>query len=521
MRITRLFLNLTIVFSGGSLHRFNTIDAQLNMFYHFNGNISWLLGASVVLWRAFALFTDNPRHRAYALAFPALTLICGLVLSFFVIWTFYAGGAFHVPYRIVYGLSFLANVISTGIIGWIAWKHRQTLRKTLGERYRRTMTEGVMLILVESGIVYIVLYIIRTIAWIEPMSPVSGLAIFIDILGPSIDQLCCLHPAAVIILVNLRQSMADGKAEVSLNLQSPGFPTTPNSRSPSDTVVGSPWSTSKGLSKGSLTFNPPSAKVEPTTLKGANATKTAPTFAPFGTFRSTPPTVAEEDEPMLFGGHQPQDEPVMQESFLQSRLESFGYSKQASFAPRGRRGPYSPPPVQTHMRSPSSFSLGLRDFSPRRPGYEPQQAFVDEQGMKLAQYAASRGQGSRQPSREDKSSHQRSDSRLGLLSGHQYTRSESTMGHARTDSAATKADSAVLRAESVLGSYDARRLETPSPGAESMVRMLPRSVGTPPGLRVMRTASPQSSVMSPLSGFSTLPKTSESIVAPLPKKGYF
>ncbi|KIY66727.1 hypothetical protein CYLTODRAFT_24229 [Cylindrobasidium torrendii FP15055 ss-10] len=215
IRAARLFLEFTMVLREGSkvaASTFKSVDGQLNAFYHFVGNISWLIGDCIVLWRAEALFRDEPPRLRAMLLLPVLAML--------------------IPNRVVYGLSFLATMM----MAWKAWRHRRLLRTSLGASHRKTLVERVTLIFLESGAVYICMYIVRTIGWIAVSSPASPFALFVNIVAPGIDQICCLHPAAVIILVNTNRSMVeDGEFSVHIVSQGPETESMLFARRPSHT----------------------------------------------------------------------------------------------------------------------------------------------------------------------------------------------------------------------------------------------------------------------------------------------
>ncbi|KAI0030278.1 hypothetical protein K488DRAFT_87913 [Vararia minispora EC-137] len=60
-------------------------------------------------------------------------------------------------------LSLASNLAATSLISWKAWRHRQLIRRHLSSGAKRTRVERVMSLLIESGTLYCVIWILYTI----------------------------------------------------------------------------------------------------------------------------------------------------------------------------------------------------------------------------------------------------------------------------------------------------------------------------------------------------------------------
>lgn len=60
------------------------------------------------------------------------------------------------------GLSLLINVVATSSIGITAWRHRQSIMSNLGQSSRRTQVEKILILLIESSLLYCLANVILT-----------------------------------------------------------------------------------------------------------------------------------------------------------------------------------------------------------------------------------------------------------------------------------------------------------------------------------------------------------------------
>ncbi|ETW80414.1 hypothetical protein HETIRDRAFT_452014 [Heterobasidion irregulare TC 32-1] len=177
-------------------------------------SFEFVLGDSVVIWRAWALWQDNikvllaPLCLAVASALAAFALLgCGAKAHFGRVAD--APALCHNSEVTSWVLSIAANVIATGIIGYKAWEYRQFIRKSLGSKSRRTQIEKVLALLVDSGAVYFVLWVPQILGFF-PITFHPGPAHFTSVVFGSVcKQIVGLYPTIVVVLVNLHRSVLD------------------------------------------------------------------------------------------------------------------------------------------------------------------------------------------------------------------------------------------------------------------------------------------------------------------------
>lgn len=102
----------------------------------------------IVTWRAWVLWPCN-RWVQVVLGLCVLGDIVGLVL----------GGVVSLSAGFPGAVASLAtNVITTALISWKAWRHHKDIKVHLGAYVRRTRVEKTLLVFIESGLVYALLW---------------------------------------------------------------------------------------------------------------------------------------------------------------------------------------------------------------------------------------------------------------------------------------------------------------------------------------------------------------------------
>lgn len=169
--------------------------------------INYILSDGIVVWRAWVLWG----RRSPVFIPPLFSLVCTPVLSA-------AGAAFlyvgaergsgrdgdvsrYIGWT-VWGLSVGTNLWATGLICIRIWQHRQSVRSLLGKDSAATKAEKVLIFMVESGALYLciwVAYMITSFAQWE----------FVHFLDTAIVQLVGIYPMTIVLLVTLRLSTAD------------------------------------------------------------------------------------------------------------------------------------------------------------------------------------------------------------------------------------------------------------------------------------------------------------------------
>ncbi|KAF9469479.1 hypothetical protein BDZ94DRAFT_1303192 [Collybia nuda] len=162
----------------------------------------------LIIWRAYVLLRD----RWWMVAFPLLLLL-GSVASLTVTSilssigdnseTNTAGSIFGAGL----GLSLATNVIATALIGHRYWVHRKMVAELRNNR--QTQSERVLVLLVESGVVYCVLQAINFSLGFIPQGDNLGTArsILLTVFTTGYYGFSAMYPTVVVALVNSNKTL--------------------------------------------------------------------------------------------------------------------------------------------------------------------------------------------------------------------------------------------------------------------------------------------------------------------------
>ncbi|KAH9969508.1 hypothetical protein BC827DRAFT_3897 [Russula dissimulans] len=175
----------------------------------YSPTINYILGDGIVLWRAWVLWN----RRLSLFIFPLVSMLCTLGTGVASAIYFYQGQvskvnshktilSLHFEWSIWF-LTFGTNLWATGLIFVQAWQHRRFLRSLRIKETFRTSTEKALAFLVESGALYLVIWIIyiSTSMTLDP----NGMFFF----HTAIAQLVGIYPTTIVIVVAMQLSAAD------------------------------------------------------------------------------------------------------------------------------------------------------------------------------------------------------------------------------------------------------------------------------------------------------------------------
>ncbi|KAI0752553.1 hypothetical protein C8Q80DRAFT_461006 [Daedaleopsis nitida] len=216
-----------------------------------------VVGDAVVWWRALVLWKRCPFRRcAYSCLLVCVTLIPGAIVTTHgcrsssspLILTSSAGtaaitsGSFYIRDR--WGLaasvlSLVANGIATGMIAYKAWQHRRLVHLSLGTGTPRSRVEKSLALLVESGSMYCLLWLMMVIyqACAITSSAPSFIYRFHFLVEGCLIPLIGIYPTVIILLVAMNRSQCEASlaGESCSNLQF--TPDTHPSRIPHETTT--------------------------------------------------------------------------------------------------------------------------------------------------------------------------------------------------------------------------------------------------------------------------------------------
>jgi len=170
----------------------------------------FLLGDSVVVWRACALWAFDWK----VLFAPLLMLTAATVMSFF-----FVGCIVHNNMDFIFGepavcnhaqfstffLSLATNALATGLIAYKAWQHRKIISAT---HKKRTQSEKIMLLLIESGLLYFLIWGAKSFTYF-PIVSQGSIHFAAQILNNMGNQIVGLYPTIIIVLVHLQYTVWD------------------------------------------------------------------------------------------------------------------------------------------------------------------------------------------------------------------------------------------------------------------------------------------------------------------------
>ncbi|KAG7097994.1 hypothetical protein E1B28_005302 [Marasmius oreades] len=187
--------------------------------------INMLVGDSVVIWRAWVL-CQNTRLQKFVYI-PIVMLLASFVFSVIALNCLSSNGygdhssipagskACRWGEPIAWGISLATNAVSTSFIAVRAWQHRQFMK--LDFAARRSRSQKVLIILVESGFVYCLFWLTQLNLFFDRENErnfVNFLGVFLNAIG---DQVSGVYPTCIIILVNMHCSISESDPSIQMS----------------------------------------------------------------------------------------------------------------------------------------------------------------------------------------------------------------------------------------------------------------------------------------------------------------
>ncbi|KAI0269770.1 hypothetical protein BC834DRAFT_569945 [Gloeopeniophorella convolvens] len=196
-------------------------------------SISCVLGDAIVVWRAWVLW-----ERRSDLFIPPILFLIGViattVTSSALVFksksisrgTWQEDNIMNWLGWLICGFTVLTNLWATGLICVRAWQHRRFLRSLMGKSTPRTRAEKALAFLIESGVIYLCIWVVYIV--VSLASPGGEF-----VLSPFITQIVGMYPTVIVIVVTMRLSTADVLSQASRSEQlAPTTPIVHMSRSP-------------------------------------------------------------------------------------------------------------------------------------------------------------------------------------------------------------------------------------------------------------------------------------------------
>ncbi|KAI0319495.1 hypothetical protein OF83DRAFT_1170188 [Amylostereum chailletii] len=181
-----------------------------------------IMSDSVVLWRACVIWSMHKGVRIFSVVL-IIAQICSWVVYLIAVVVYDSALAMPASFQplgspsiladltaLAYSVSLAANVWATAIVAYKTWKHRRDVRRYLNNRTRKSAVEAVFLLLVESGVLYAMLWVFYTLAQVASdnisFSTSNAAAIAALVWDAGMNQIPGLYLTLVILVVAFQQS---------------------------------------------------------------------------------------------------------------------------------------------------------------------------------------------------------------------------------------------------------------------------------------------------------------------------
>ncbi|KAF9266763.1 hypothetical protein L218DRAFT_749315 [Marasmius fiardii PR-910] len=199
-----------------------------------------VLGDTVVFWRAWALCAVHRKIAFIPLLLLIGTMACSLTyLGCYAMkdWPLIPPETCNLIKIPAYSLSMATNIAGTLVIAYNFWRSRQAVGKYLRTRSHQDRTEKVFVLLIESGVIYSILWIVQlTLVLVDPPPRTFAGQVVQQIFSAASIQLVGIYPTLLVILIYFQRSLWDASGRTT------AFVATGDSSEieSNDTLVGNP-----------------------------------------------------------------------------------------------------------------------------------------------------------------------------------------------------------------------------------------------------------------------------------------
>jgi len=171
----------------------------------------------VVIWRAWVIFPE----RRWVMICPLLLLLGNIVTGFWYLGLVTSPAGFtaaetnssQVISKLLaanLALSMTSNAVVTLLIAYKLWVHRRSL-SAIGVGNKKTFAQKVLILLVESGVIYFILQLATLLLDVLPDSQPQGSAsdFGVEVFFACYIMFAAMYPTIVVILVNTHHSVAE------------------------------------------------------------------------------------------------------------------------------------------------------------------------------------------------------------------------------------------------------------------------------------------------------------------------
>ncbi|KAI0323741.1 hypothetical protein GY45DRAFT_533301 [Cubamyces sp. BRFM 1775] len=116
-----------------------------------------------------------------------------------------------------YSTTLATTGVATILIGYKTWEYRQTHLEAFGKMSRQTRTQKIMLMLVESGVIYMLFFVVQVVMSLssvnESIEERPALAFALTIYQYITSLIVGIYPTVVVVLVNSKHSVLRPESE--------------------------------------------------------------------------------------------------------------------------------------------------------------------------------------------------------------------------------------------------------------------------------------------------------------------
>ncbi|KAJ8089217.1 hypothetical protein PM082_014465 [Marasmius tenuissimus] len=198
---------------------FSRLDSVLQVMLPFE----IVVGSAIVLWRAWRLCAENRRLVFAPIILLFATMGCSLAFLGCNARNDWPANTSDTCNRLqisAFSLSMVTNLTGALII-YKVWAYRQAIGEFLGQCRQRTRVLKVVVLLLESGVIYSMLWIIQLVDVTLPSPDTCGGQVVQRIFTTGSTQMVGIYPALLIVLVYQNYSMWDSTGTFSTNANIP------------------------------------------------------------------------------------------------------------------------------------------------------------------------------------------------------------------------------------------------------------------------------------------------------------
>ncbi|THU95037.1 hypothetical protein K435DRAFT_756123 [Dendrothele bispora CBS 962.96] len=177
--------------------------------------IIYFLGDLIVVWRAWILY-ESRIIKSFLSACVLLSLATSILNVVISVRDVQANGFTAIRFLLPASLIF-TNLVATILIGYKAWVYRHFIKSHLGTFNTRTQVEQVLILLVESGLVYCAIWVLDLVL-VSILSTANSASEYLAVLFPHLET---IYPNTIILLTALQKTHCETTLQGRVSISQP------------------------------------------------------------------------------------------------------------------------------------------------------------------------------------------------------------------------------------------------------------------------------------------------------------